>query len=269
MEVQRNGMAMAGGTASVKALSRAVDGVAATPRVAVVRHIEQARRTRPDATPREICDALDRRYLAAVTSTGAAAGAASAAPGVSTPAGLALAAGDAVGFIAASGLLALAYAEIYGVPIDDLERRRTLILAVMLGDSGSATVSKMAERTGAHWGRVVVSSIPIESIREINKILGRNFVTKYGTKQGILVLGKAVPFGIGAAIGAGGNLGFGYLTTKAARRAFGPPPPTWSVVEPPLSPICGTATLNASMGETAVPSTEPLSSSEDSTAPST
>lgn len=255
-------MAVTGKALSIRALSRAVDGVAATPRAAVVRHIDQARRTRPNATPHEICDALDRRFLAAVTSTGAAAGAASAAPGVSTPAGLALAAGDAVGFIAASGLLALAYAEIYGVPIDDLERRRTLILAVMLGDSGSATVSKMAERTGAHWGRVVVSSIPIESIREINKVLGRNFVTKYGTKQGILVLGKAVPFGIGAVIGAGGNFGFGYLTTKAARRAFGQPPQVWSGVWPTLAPMCGRATFHANVQEAAGSGTPSLETTE-------
>ncbi|MFI7517479.1 hypothetical protein ACIBVK_28680 [Micromonospora echinofusca] len=35
--------------------------------------------------------------------------------------------------------------------------------------------------------------------------LGRNFITKYGAKQGILVLGQAAPFGIGAVIGGGAN----------------------------------------------------------------
>lgn len=61
----------------------------------------------------------------------------------------------------------------------------------------------------------------------MNKVLGKNFVTKYGTKQGILVLGKSIPFGIGAAIGAGGNLVLGNMTVRAARHAFGEPPAQW------------------------------------------
>lgn len=103
-----------------------------------------------------------------------------------------------------------------------------LIMAVMLGDSGAATVTKIAERTGGHWGKKFVGSIPIETIRQINKVLGRNFVTKYGTKQGILVLGKALPFGFGAAIGCAGNAALGWVTVRAARRAFGAPPAAWA-----------------------------------------
>jgi hypothetical protein len=63
----------------------------------------------------------------------------------------------------------------------------------------------------------------------MNKTLGYRFVTKYGTKQGILVLGREVPFGIGAAIGGGGNYLIGQGSVRAARKAFGPPPPDWPV----------------------------------------
>jgi len=214
--------------ASQKTLAGAIDAIAATPREAILRHIAQSRKSHPEATPAELCAVLDRRYLATVTSSGATAGGVAATPGVGTGAALALAGGDAVGFVAASGLLALAYAEIYGVPIEDLERRRTLILAVLLGDSGAATITKVAERTGGHWGRKVAQGVPIETIRQINRILGRNFVTKFGSKQGILVLGKALPFGFGAVIGGTGNFTLGYLTTRAAHRAFGDPPPAWT-----------------------------------------
>jgi hypothetical protein len=65
----------------------------------------------------------------------------------------------------------------------------------------------------------------MSTIRQINRVLGRNFVTKYGAKQGVLVLGKALPFGAGAGIGAGGNLAFGMLTVRTTRLAFGPVPP--------------------------------------------
>ncbi len=33
------------------------------------------------------------------------------------------------------------------------------------------------------------------TLRQINSVLGKNFVTKYGTKQGIIVLGRVAPFG--------------------------------------------------------------------------
>ncbi len=206
----------------------AIDKVAGMPRSVVLAHIDQSRGSRPDSSPAEIIEILERRYLATVTSSGAAVGAVAAAPAVGMGPALVLAGGEAAAFVAASGLFALSLAEIHGVSLDDLERRRTLIMAVMLGDAGSATVANVAERTGGYWGRQVVARVPMSSIRQVNRALGRNFVTKYGAKQGVLVLGKVVPFGIGALIGAGGNAAFGVVTIRSARAAFGPPPRDWS-----------------------------------------
>jgi len=78
-------------------------------------------------------------------------------------------------------------------------------MAVMLGDAGAKGMGKVAERTGQHWARQLVRGIPMAKIDAVNKVLGRHFVTKYGTKQGILVLGKVLPFGIGAVIGGTAN----------------------------------------------------------------
>ncbi|MDX5568192.1 hypothetical protein PYK79_39600 [Streptomyces sp. ID05-04B] len=100
-------------------------------------------------------------------------------------------------------------------------------MGIMLGGSGSTTITKVAERTGQHWGRQVVAKVPVETLRQINKVLGRNFVTKYGTKQGIIVLGRVAPFGIGAVIGGGANAAMATLAVRAGRRAFGPPPTSW------------------------------------------
>jgi len=193
----------------------------------ILKHIEQSRRARPGATPAEIIDALGRRLTAAAATSGTVAGATAAVPGVGVPASLALALGDAAGFTGLAGLYVFALAEIHGVPIDELERRRTLLLGVLLGDAGAGTVNKVAARTGPHWGKQVVKSVPVETLRQINRVLGPNFVTKYGTKQGVLVLSKQVPLGIGAAIGGAGNAAFARVTIRSAQRAFGPPPANW------------------------------------------
>lgn len=190
----------------------------------VARHIQRLRGRRPDATPTEVIASLEKQYLAAVTGAGAAVGGSAAAPGVGTGVALALSAGEVVTFLEASALFCLAVGEVHGVRIDDLERRRTLLLTVVLGDSGANLIEKAAGRTGRHWGRLLTSRIPSARIRAVNKVLGRWFVTRYGTKQGILVIGRLAPFGIGAGIGGAGNALFGRTVITGARRAFGPAP---------------------------------------------
>jgi hypothetical protein len=78
----------------------------------------------------------------------------------------------------------LAVAEVHGLRIDDLERRRTLVPTILLGNSGASFVEKAAGRTGKHWGRLLTEAIPLSTVTKVNKVLGRWFVTKYGTKQG-------------------------------------------------------------------------------------
>ncbi|MER5454627.1 hypothetical protein ABT008_07585 [Micromonospora sp. NPDC002389] len=194
----------------------------------VRKNIARARQRNPEATPAQVIRSLERMYVSALTGTGAAVGGTAAAPGVGTGIALALSAGEIFSSLELSALFALSIAEVHGVPIDEVERRRTIVLGIMLGGSGSATITKVAERTGQHWGRQVVSKVPAETLRQINKILGRHFVTKYGTKQGIVVLGRVAPFGIGAVIGGAANAAMASLAVKAARHAFGPPPSEWS-----------------------------------------
>jgi hypothetical protein len=193
----------------------------------VRKNIARARQRNPEATPAQVIRNLERMYVSALTGTGAAVGGAAAAPGVGTGVALALSAGEALSSLELSALFALSIAEVHRVPIDEIERRRTIVMGIMLGGSGSATIATVAERTGQHWGRQVVAKVPVETLRQINRVLGRNFVTKYGTKQGLIVLGRVAPFGIGAVIGGGANAAIATLTVRAGRRAFGPPPTSW------------------------------------------
>ncbi|GHJ11136.1 hypothetical protein TPA0907_55030 [Micromonospora humidisoli] len=193
----------------------------------VRKNIARARQRNPEATPAEVIRNLERMYVSALTGTGAAVGGAAAAPGVGTGVALALSGGEFLSSLQLSALFALSIAEVHGVPIDEVERRRTIVMGIMLGGSGSATITKMAERTGQHWGRLIVGQVPGETLRQINKVLGRHFITKYGTKQGIIVLGRVAPFGVGAVIGGGANAALAALAVRAARRAFGPPPTSW------------------------------------------
>jgi hypothetical protein len=91
----------------------------------------------------------------------------------------------------------------------------------------AAMVPQHAARTGKHWGRLLTEVIPMSTITKVNKVLGRWFVTKYGTKQGLIAIGRLAPFGIGAGIGGAGNALFGRTVITGARRAFGLPSGEW------------------------------------------
>ncbi len=79
----------------------------------------------------------------------------------------------------------------------------------------------------AYWGQVVTSSLPQFVVGPIADQLRNAFVKRFAAGQGANVLGRAIPFGIGAAIGGVGNLVLGRTVIQSARTAFGPPPFTF------------------------------------------
>ncbi|MGH3695009.1 MAG: hypothetical protein ACRDRX_13660 [Pseudonocardiaceae bacterium] len=209
-------------------LLRGVERAISIQQAPVAAYVARMRRARPDADPAEIITLLERRYLATVTGTGAAVGGVAAVPAVGTGAALVLSGGETVVFFEATALFALAVAEVHGIRVMERERRRTLLLAVVLGEGGAMLVEKMTGRKGQHWAELLPEAIPLSSITTINKTLGRWFLKRYVRKQGILVIGRLAPLGIGAAIGAAGNRAFGRTVVAATHRAFGPPPASFA-----------------------------------------
>jgi hypothetical protein len=205
-----------------------VDKAISRQRALVEKNIARALQRNPGATPEQAIRSLERMYVSAIAGTGVVVGATAAAPGIGTGLAMALTAGETVSSLELGVLFALSLAEVHGVPIDSLERRRTIVMGILLGEAGPAAISKVAGRVGPHWARQSVARVPAEALRQINRILTRNFVTKYGTKQGVIVLGRVAPFGFGALIGGGMGAAGAYAVVKAGRRAFGEAPVSWT-----------------------------------------
>ena len=68
-------------------------------------------------------------------------------------------------FLEASVLYPPSVAELHEVHAEDVERRRLLVISVLLGE---AVVKKAVEpilgRSAPYWGRAIVNSIPMSSI---------------------------------------------------------------------------------------------------------
>jgi hypothetical protein len=205
-----------------QALDAALDRALAIERPVVAAYVARIRRRRPDATPEDVVTFLERRYLAAVVGTGAVSGGAAALPGVGTAASIATTGAEIAAFISTTAMFVLAIAEVHGIPAHDPHVRRAMVLTVLLGELGEAAMAG-SEIEGKHWARALGrSSSP--DLTSLSANATNLFLARFGAKQGAMVMGRALPFGIGAGFGAAGNAAIGSSVVRSARRAFGPAP---------------------------------------------
>jgi len=234
---------------------RALDGVLRVQRPAVIAHLRSIRLRHPDATTAQIVTMLERRYLAAVTTGGAAVGATAVVPGIGTGVTLALSGVETVVFLDATALFAQSLAELHGIPVEDPDRARALVLTLMLGQEGVDLVTQLTRQVAgrggsrsAYWGELVTKSLPRAAVGPLVDRLKTAFVHQFAGRGGASVIGKALPFGIGAAVGGAGNHILGRRVIVGSRRAFGVAPVAYPAE---LEPRPGAARLETSAFHTA------------------
>lgn len=213
---------------SAKVLSHVLESSTRLQAPAVRAYVARLRRANPGAGPAEIVTKLEKHYLAAVMASGAAVGSAAAFPGIGTLTALSAVAGETVVFLEATAAFVLAVADVHGIPVEDRERRRTLVLAALVGEEGKGEVKDLLGpgRTSGAW-LAEAELLPLPVVSQLNTKLMQYFVKKYTLKRTAMAFGKMLPVGIGAAIGGGGNRMMGKKIVENARVAFGPAPARW------------------------------------------
>lgn len=213
------------------AFARALDRALAVQRPVVLAHIRSVRLRHPQAAPDQVIRILERRYLLAITSGGAAVGATAVIPAISTPATLALSGVETVGFLESTALFAQSVAEVHGIPVENPDRARMLVMTLMLGQEAGELLGQFTKQVAGggigrsgFWGEVVTKSLPRGAVRPVLDKLQRSFVHHFAKIGGGSIVGKALPFGIGAAVGGAGNHILGRRVVAASRRSFGPAP---------------------------------------------
>jgi hypothetical protein len=214
---------------------RRLDRLLAVQRPVVVKHVAALRRRHRRADPAKLIRILEREYLTAVTS-GGAAGASAVIPGVGWGVSLALSGVETAGFLEASALFAQSVTEVHGIAVTDPERARALVMTMMMGAPGATLVRQFAgEALGtaparsAFWGELVTQKLPKTAISGLTDTVRKHFVRRFAASQTATALGRAVPFGIGAVVGGTGNHLLGRKVVTSARDAFGPAPASFPV----------------------------------------
>jgi hypothetical protein len=156
-----------------------------------------------------------KMFARELATAGALVGGAAAVPAVGTGAAVALSVAELGWLTVRIADMVLTIAAIHGHSEADVEERRAWVLSILVfGDGAFAGFTKVAGEVGKGLGGKAVNTVSAETLRSINRALGRTIVTKYGTKRGAIALGRVLPFGIGAAIGSSAN----YYAARAIAR---------------------------------------------------
>lgn len=190
------------GRAFIGAVDKAVQLQTSTIRT----YVDWLRRQNPDATPAEIQKLMDKHLKNTVTGTGAGVGAAAAVPGIGLFAGAAAVAGESVLFLDLAAFYAVASAYLRGEDIDDPERRRALVLSLLMGTKGLAIVDAMlGDDAGKIPGKSTLAKFSGPTLANTNNVLQRIAMRSMRKSLRRAWLGKLMPLGIGAVAGTTAN----------------------------------------------------------------
>lgn len=189
-----------------KAFISAVDMAVHLQSGTIRNYVNWLRRQNPDASPAEIQKMMDAHLIKLVAGTGAGAGAAAAVPGVGLITGGAAVAGESVLFLNAAAFYAVASAYLRGEDVKDKQRRRGLVLMLLMGAKGVAIVDAVlgddAERVP---GRATMAKFSGPTLMEANNILQRIAMRSMSKQMRRAWLGKLLPLGLGAVAGRTAN----------------------------------------------------------------
>ena len=136
-----------------------------------------------------------------------------------------------MGFVESTALFAQSVAEVHGIAVANPDRARALVMTLMLGKEGVALVGQLAgQATGrggtrsSYWGETVTKSLPRAAVGPLVDQLKTRFVKQFAAKGGASFIGKALPFGVGAAVGGAGNHILGRRVLTTSHHAFGVAP---------------------------------------------
>ncbi|MBS1674435.1 MAG: hypothetical protein JSS74_10770, partial [Actinobacteria bacterium] len=193
----------------------------AVQRPAVTAYIKEIRRKRPNATPADVMKTIESQYVATTTAASAAIGASASIPAVGVPVAIGLGVGDLLFFYETTALFALCMAELRGIPIDDPERAKVIVLGALLGEKRKSKITPMilgalpagATISGARsiagvavesavpkWGDLLAQQLPDSALMPVTIVLARKAIAQGAMMGTVKISSKAIPV-IGAFAG--------------------------------------------------------------------
>ncbi|WP_159611252.1 hypothetical protein [Glutamicibacter sp. JC586] len=178
----------------------------------VLAYINRLRKKHPNADSTELAAIVERDYLLVVTGSGAAVGGTAAVPAIGTAVALGLSAAATLGFLEASALYAQSLAELHGIAIEDPDQSRILVMGILMGEEGSSMIAGLTAQAAGRgsgpvkgWAHAFGANKSTSLYASMQRSLQKKFFQKVVGTQAASMMGRLVPFGVGAVIGGAGN----------------------------------------------------------------
>lgn len=217
---------------AARVLIRALDRAVSMQSGQIKNYVARVRRNSPEASPREVQKVMDKHFTRLSTGTGAGVGATAAVPGIGFVTGTAAVGAESLVFLDAAAFYTMANAYLRGVDIDDPQRRRALILVVLLGTKGTAIVDTVVgdldDARGLPTGKAL-NRFSGPALSGINDRLMRAAIRRVGGRLARGWIGKIMPLGIGAVIGTVANRRLAKSVVGSIRDSLGAPPEQFAV----------------------------------------
>lgn len=205
-----------------------LDTMIDVPSSAIEARVNKLRIQNPDASPADIQRIVTKKFRNLATSTFGAAGAVAAAPGMGTVAALSVSGAQLAGLVSEAGYYVLTLAHIHGIPLEEKEKRKLLVLTSLMGEQGEEIARSQFGFATIAALKGYASDISGQALKAVNARLAK-MVAKKATRKGITALfGRLVPYGVGAVIGVGIGRSTANNVIEGAQNALGTPPATFS-----------------------------------------
>lgn len=188
--------------------------------------VARLRAEHPDLTDDQLVERIVRRFSRELGVVAAMSGGAAAVPGAGTAAAVLTAGADVAYSVSRLGEMVLAIGIAYGHDAASFEERKAWVLAVLSMSRGAvAGLDGLAAKIGAEGGAAALVSLTGAQLESINSKLAAKVVAKLSTDAAVSRLGRVLPFGIGAGVGAAGSIAIARSVARQARRFFRPNDP--------------------------------------------
>ncbi|MDO5035118.1 MAG: hypothetical protein Q4E01_07040 [Actinomycetaceae bacterium] len=205
-----------------------IDAMIEVPTQRIEEKVNRLRLENPGATPADIEAIVTREFRSLAANTSGAAGAAAAVPGLGTAAALGVSSAQLAGFVSEAGYYVLTLAHIHGIPMDDMEKRRLLVLTSLMGEQGEEIATQQFGFATLTALKGYATDMQRQTIKRVNKKLTQMAAKRAARKGATAMLGRLMPYGIGAGLGWVIGRSMAGNVIEGAQNALGAPPATFA-----------------------------------------
>lgn len=204
-------------------LESVIDALLDIPDEKIDRQLKKQLAEHPHATATQLAHDIEKRFIKQSSLSSSAVGIGASAPGAGTAIAVGATSIEILAFATEAVFYILSMAKLCGIDVTDKKQRRVLVLSALLGDEGAELISQQLGLSTLNWARQSLTSLSSPTLSSVNRILVKYTRRKIAQRMSGRLLGRLIPFGIGAVVGWISGKSAAKKVIEGAHAALGQP----------------------------------------------